>query len=71
MCSQKLCKIPGRHICPDIRFYLSLKLGSDSKESACNAGDLGLISGSERSPVEGNANQLQYSCLKNPRDRGA
>ena len=28
--------------------------GSDGKESACNAGDLGLIPGSERSPGEGN-----------------
>ena len=41
------------------------------KESACNAGDLGLIPGSERSPREGNSNSLQYSCLENPMDRGA
>ena len=34
---------------------------SDSKESACNAGDLGLIPGSGRSPGEGNDNPLQYS----------
>ena len=45
--------------------------GSDSKESACNAGDLELIPGSGRSPGEGNGNPLQYSCLKNPMDRGA
>ena len=45
--------------------------GSDSKESACNAGDLGLIPGSGRSPGEGNGNPLQYSCLENPMDRGA
>ena len=38
--------------------------GSDSKESACNAGDLGLIPGSERSPGEGNGYPLQYSCLE-------
>ena len=44
---------------------------SDSKESACNAGDLGLIPGSGRSPGEGNGNPLQYSCLENPMDRGA
>ena len=44
---------------------------SDSKESACNAGDLGLIPGSGRSPGEGNGNLLQYSCLENPMDRGA
>ena len=44
--------------------------GSDSKESACNVGDPGLIPGWGRSP-EGNGNSLQYSCLGNPRDRGA
>ena len=43
--------------------------GSDSKESACNAGDLGLIPGSGRSPGEGNGNTLQYSCLDNFMDR--
>ena len=36
-----------------------------------DAGDLGLISGLGRSPEEGNGNPLQYSCLENPRDRGA
>ena len=45
--------------------------GSDGKESAYNAGDTGLISGSGRSPREGNGNPLQYSCLENPMDRGA
>ena len=44
--------------------------GSDGKESACNAGDLGLIPKSGRSPGEGNGNPLQYSCLGNPTDRG-
>ena len=39
---------------------------SDGNESACNAGDLGLIPGSGRSPEEGNGNPLQYSCLENP-----
>ena len=38
--------------------------GSDSNESACNAGDLGLIPESGRSPGEGVGNPLQYSCLK-------
>ena len=42
-----------------------------SQESACNAGDLGSIPGSGRSPGEGNSNPLQYSCLENPTDRGA
>ena len=45
--------------------------GSDGKESACNAGDLGLIPGSGTSPGEGTGNPLQYSCLENSMDRGA
>ena len=44
---------------------------SDGKESACNAEDLGLISGLGRSPAGGHGNPLQYSCLENPMDRGA
>ena len=40
------------------------------KESACNAGDLGLIPGSGRSPGDGNGNPLQFSCLEKPMDRG-
>ena len=51
--------------------YQGLPGGSKVKASACNAGDLGLISGSGRSPGEGNGNPLQYSCLENPMDRGA
>jgi len=39
--------------------------GSDGEESACHAGDPGLIPGLERSPGEGNGNSLQYSCLEN------
>ena len=39
--------------------------------TACNAGDLGLIPGSGRSPGEGNGYPLQYSCLENSMDRGA
>ena len=45
--------------------------GSEVKASASNAGDLGSIPGSGRSPGEGNGNPLQYSCLENPMDRGA
>ena len=45
--------------------------GSDSKETACNAGDPGSIPVLGRSPGEGNGNPLQYSCLENPMDRGA
>ena len=45
--------------------------GSEVKASACNAGNLGLIPGSGRSPGEGKGNPLQYSCLGNPMDGGA
>ena len=45
--------------------------GSVSKETACNPGDPGLISGWGRSPGEVNGNPLEYSCLENPMDRGA
>ena len=45
--------------------------GSDGKASAYNAGDLGSIPGSGRSPGEENGNPPQYSCLENPMDRGA
>ena len=44
--------------------------GSDSKESACNAGDLGWIPGSGISPREGNGNPLQYSCLEKAEETG-
>ena len=45
--------------------------GSDGEESACSAGDLGLIPGLGRSPGGGHGTSCQYSCLKNPVDRGA
>ena len=41
------------------------------KNLPANAGDVGLIPGSGRSPGEGHGNPLQYFCLGNPRDRGA
>ena len=66
-----------------INFYLEFSLDiypgvgllgfpgdSDGKEYACNAGDWGSIPGSGRLPEEGNANPLQYSCLKKSMDRG-
>ena len=43
---------------------------SDNKESACNVGDPGSISGLGRSHGEGNGNPIQYSCLENPMDKG-
>ena len=52
-------------------YYMGFPGGSEGKASACNAGDLGLIPGSGRSPGEGNGNPLQYSCLENPMDREA
>ena len=51
-------------ICVYIYIYIG---GSDSKESACNVGDLGSIPELEG----GHGNPLQYSSLENPRDRGA
>ena len=50
---------------------LGFPSSSNDKESACNAGDLGLIPGLERSPGGGHGNPLQYSCLESPIDRGA
>ena len=45
--------------------------GPDSKESACNAGDPGSISGWGRYPEEGNGYSLEYSCLEISMNRGA
>ena len=45
---------------------MGLPYGSDSKESACNAGGLGSIPGLGRSPGGGHGNPFQYSCLENP-----
>ena len=54
-----------------LSLHLGFPGGSNGKESAWNAGDQGLIPGLGRSPGEGNGDQLQYSCLENPMDRGA
>ena len=64
------------HIKIHMKYYSAFKkkgfLGrSNGKESACNAGDLCLIPGSEGSPGEGHDNSLQYPCLGDPMDRGA
>ena len=45
--------------------------GSDSRESACNAGDPLSTPGSARSPGEGNSDPFQYSFLENSMDRRA
>ena len=49
--------------------YGSFPHGSDSKESACSAGDVGLIRGSRGSLGEGNGYPLQYSCLESSKGR--
>ena len=54
--------IPGLYWIPD---------GSVGKESVCNAGGLGSIPGSGRSPGGGNGNPLQCTYLENPMNRGA
>ena len=53
------------------RLLLRTSLWLSSKDSACNAGDMGSILVLGRSSGEGNGNSLQYSCLGNPMDRGA
>ena len=54
-----------------MRYRIGFPSRFSGKESACNAEDLGSISGLERSPGGGNGNLLQYSCQENPMDRGA
>ena len=54
-----------------INLFWDLPGGSDGKESACSAGDLGSIPGLGRSPGQGNGNLLQYSCLENPHGQRA
>ena len=71
-------KLPSLEVTPlPSHSLLLLETGSvclhlaGGKEHACQAGDVGSITGSGRSPGEGNGNLLQYSCLENPMDRGA
>ena len=54
-----------------INTHVGFPDGSEVTASACNAGDLGLIPVSGRSPGEGNGSPFQYSCLENPTDGGA
>ena len=56
-------------LCEKAYCILSFPGGSDSKESTCNVGDLGLIPGWGRSPGEGKDYPLQYSCLENSMNR--
>ena len=57
----------------DINIYMGRGFpgGSDGKEAIYDAGDPGSIPGSGISPGERNGNPLQYSCLRNPMDKGA
>ena len=81
-CNTSLSNI-SYYICNKLKInvstYITAKLsrtfpdftgGLDGKVSAYNAGDLGSIPGSRRSPGEGKGNPLQYYCLENPMDRG-
>ena len=73
----RLCKDPEvESFCPllfDSKQGISMGFpgGSVVKNPPANAGDVGSIPGSRRSPEEGNGNPLQYSCLGNPMNRGA
>ena len=53
------------------RYFRGLLRFLSGEESACNTGDVGAIPVLQCSPVEGNGNPLQYSCLDNSMDRGA
>ena len=63
-------KIPWRKEWLPTSVFMGFPGGSDSKESACNMGDLGLIPGLGRFPGEGNGYPFQYSCPENSMDRG-
>ena len=58
-------KMPWRRDRLPTPVFLGFPCGSDSKESSCNVGDLGLIPGLGRSRKEGRGNALQYSSLEN------
>jgi len=51
--------------------FLDDSVGRISAWSVGDIGDAGSIPGLGKSSGEGNGNPLQYSCLKNPMDRGA
>ena len=54
-----------------VLIFIDFPDGLDGKVSAYNAGDPGSTPGLGRSSGKGNGNPFQYSCLKNPMDRGA
>ena len=59
------------HLCRWHQQNWGFPSGSDGKESAWNAGDIGSVPRLEGSPGEGNDNPFQHSCLENSTDRGA
>ena len=63
-------KVAGPRLLSTALTKLGFPSGSVVKNPPANAGDTGLISGSGRSPGEGNGSPLQYSCLENSMDRG-
>ena len=63
---EKKCSTTGLLLC----FALTSLVAQMVEASAHSVGDSGSISGSGRSPGEGNGNPLQYSCLENPMDGG-
>ena len=70
---ETLARFLGREICwrrdrLPTPVFLGFPYGSAGKESACNAGDTGLIPGLGRSPGEGKGYPLQYSGLENSTD---
>ena len=57
------------YLLPQQLVWMGFLGGSDSKEYTCNAGNLGSIPGSGKSPGGGHGNSLQYSCLENPQGK--
>ena len=66
--AENICKPHIWYICLSRMGFPCSLVG---KESACSAGDPGLMPGLGRSPGEGNGNPLQYPCLEKLTDRGA
>ena len=64
----KIGEMLGECIYNVLHLILGFPCGSGGKESACNAGDLGSVSGLGRSPVERKGYPLQYSDLENSMD---
>ena len=69
-CNPRKEKEDEKHCLFSIYYVLTGLPWCLSSNPPANAGDVGSIPGSERSPGEGNGNPLQYFCLENPMDRG-